>query len=148
MAENRLNREQETRESKARPKSWAPPELLPSPNPQKGWEFRWVRFATQGQLDPTNFSSKTREGWEPVTQAECPEIQLLTTEDDRFVDNIVMGGLVLCKMPKEMYDERAAYYQRQAASQMETVDNNFMRESNEKMPLFKERRSEVSFGAR
>lgn len=148
MAENRLKREQNDRESTTRPKSWAPPELLPSPKPQDGWEFRWVRFATQGELDPTNFSSKMREGWEPVTKSECPEIQLLTTEDDRFVDNIVMGGLVLCKMPAEMYAQRAEYYRKQAANQMETVDNNFMRESNDKMPLFKERTSEVSFGTR
>jgi hypothetical protein len=29
---------------------------------------------------------------------------------------------------------------------MNSVDNNFMRESNPKMPLFNERRSEVKFG--
>jgi hypothetical protein len=29
---------------------------------------------------------------------------------------------------------------------MASVDNNFMRENNPKMPLFNERRSEVKFG--
>jgi len=35
---------------------------------------------------------------------------------------------------------------KQNESQMESVDNNFMRENDQRMPLFKEKRSTTSFG--
>ena len=57
-----------------------------------------------------------------------------------------MGGLVLCKIPKEFMRQRAEYYQQQADTQMNSIDNNFMRENDPRMPLFKERSSKVSFG--
>jgi hypothetical protein len=45
-----------------------------------------------------------------------------------------------------MIEERSAYYNNQAKSQMESVDNNLMRENDSRMPLFNERQSKVSFG--
>jgi hypothetical protein len=53
---------------------------------------------------------------------------------------------MLCKTPKEFVEQRNRYYQQQTDGQMASVDNNFMRESDARMPLFKERRTEVSFG--
>ena len=94
-----------------------------------------------------NISSKLREGWEPVKASEHPEIQLMNIgEKARFPDSIEIGGLILCKTPKEFVDQRNGYYQKQTDSQMQSVDNNFMRENDPRMPLFKERRSEVKFG--
>ena len=147
MAENRVPRDQETRLKVERPKRWAVPELLPSPNPEPGYEFRWIRVATLGKSDPTNVSAKLREGWEPVKASDHPEIQLMETgERPRFADSIEIGGLILCKTPKEFVDQRNAYYQAQTDGQMQSVDNNFMRENDPRMPLFKERRTEVKFG--
>ena len=147
MAENRLSREADTRAKAERPKQWLPPELLPSPNPEEGYEFRWIRVSTLGTSDPMNVSSKLREGWEPVKASEHPEIQLMGTGDKpRFPDSIEIGGLILCKTPKEFVQQRNSYYQQQTDSQMSSVDNNFMRENDPRMPLFKERRTEVKFG--
>ena len=149
MAENRLSRELETRAKTERPKKrWTPPQLLPEPNPEEGYAFRWIRVATQGQDDPMNISSKLREGWEPVKASEHPEIQMMRTDSSksRFPDSIEIGGLLLCKTPVELADERNAYYQHQADNQMQSVDNSFMRENDPRMPLFKERRTEVKFG--
>jgi hypothetical protein len=146
MAENRLDRELETREKKARKKSWTKPELLPSPKPQEGYTFHWVRVSMNGQADPTNVSSKMREGWEPVKAVDHPEIFLSHSENDRFKDNIVMGGLMLCKAPVEMVEERNAHYNQQAESQIRSVDNSLMRENDPRMPLFNERKSKVTFG--
>lgn len=146
MAE-RTPRENQTRASLERPKQWLPPELLPSPNPEEGFEFRWIRVSTLGASDAINISSKLREGWEPVKASEHPEIQLMEVgEKRRFPDSIEIGGLMLCKTPKEFVDQRNQYFQKQTDGQMASVDNNFMRESDARMPLFKERRSEVSFG--
>jgi hypothetical protein len=147
MAENRLSRELETRAKTERPKQWMPPTLLPDPTPEPGYAFRWIRIATQGQDDPSNVSSKLREGWEPVKASEHPEIQLMGGgSKNRFPDSIEIGGLLLCKTPKEFVDQRNAFYQRQAEGQMQSVDSNFMRESDPRMPLFRERKSEVKFG--
>ena len=146
MAENRLDRELDNRERKTRRRSWARPELLPTPNPEPGWDFHWVRISTLGQADPMNISSKLREGWEPVKATDHPEIVTMSVENDKFKDNIVIGGLMLCKTPTELVEDRNAYYQQQADSQMQAVDNNFMRENDPRMPLFAEHKSKVTFG--
>ncbi len=147
MAENRIPRDLDTRAKMERPKQWMPPELLPSPNPEDGYEFRWIRVSTLGTADPGHVSAKLREGWEPVKASEHPEIQIMATGDKpRFPDSIEIGGLILCKTPKEFVDQRNQYYQRQTEGQMQSVDNAFMRENDPRMPVFKERRSEVKFG--
>ncbi len=143
MAETRTNRELETREKNMRRRSWQRPELLPTPNPEPGYEFRWIRVSTLGAADPMNVSSKFREGWEPVKASDHPEIQMLVVENDKFKDNVVIGGLMLCKTPTELVEDRNAYYQQQTDAQMSAVDNNFMRENDPRMPLFKERQSTV-----
>ncbi len=145
MAE-RNPRELDTRAKAERPKSWMPPQLLPDPIPEEGYVYRWIRISTLGANDPINVSSKLREGWEPVKASAHPEIQLMGTGSGRFPDSIEIGGLMLCKTPKEFTEQRNQFYQRQADGNMQAVDNNFMRESDPRMPMFKERRSEVSFG--
>ena len=146
MAENKLSREQETREKNTRKRAWVRPELLPSPTPEEGYTYHWVRVSTNGEPDPTNVSSKLREGWEPVKATEHPEIELVSIENERFKDNIVMGGLMLCKAPTELVAQRNAYYRQHAQQQVESVDNNLMRENDPRMPLFSEKQSQVTFG--
>jgi hypothetical protein len=146
MAETRIPREFDSRAKQERPKAWMPPQTLPDPKPEPGYQFRWIRVSTLGNADPSNVSSKLREGWEPVKASEHPEIQLMGTGSGRFPDSIEIGGLLLCKTPTEFVDQRNAFYQRQTDGQMQSVDNSFMRENDARMPLFRERKSEVSFG--
>lgn len=148
MAENRLKQDQETREKTARKKSWTRPETLPTPTPEDGYEFHWVRISTRGESDAMNVSLKLQEGWEPVKASEQPRIFVGRIEDDRFKENIVIGGLLLCKTPVEMVEERNEWFNNQASNQMLSVDNNLMRENDPRMPLYNDRRSTVSrFGA-
>jgi len=146
MAENRLDRDLTTRDTTTRKRSWSPPELLPSPKPQEGYTFHWVRISTRGESDPMNVSSKLREGWEPVKASDHPEIFVATIENERFKDNVVIGGLMLCKAPKEFVGDRNEFYNNQADAQVKSVDNNFMRESDPRMPLFSEKKTKVVFG--
>ena len=144
--QNRADRDQDSRETTARPRTWAPPTLLPDPKPQDGWDFRWIRVATQGQNDPMNLSSKLREGWEPCRAADHPEITIFTDPNSQFKDNIVVGGLMLCKTPSDMVRQRDEWFRKQAEAQMNSVDNNFLRDSDPRMPLFNDRKTQVSFG--
>jgi hypothetical protein len=146
MAENRLNRELTTREKSTRKRAWVRPELLPTPTPEEGYTYHWVRLSIRGEADPMNVSSKLREGWEPVKASDHPEIHLVGVENDRFKDNVVIGGLMLCKAPVEMVEDRNEFYNEQAESQIKSVDNNFMRENDPRMPLFAERKTKVTFG--
>lgn len=148
MAENknRLSRELETREITERPKQWMPAELLPEPDKQAGFKYRWIRIATLNQADPRNLSAKLREGWEPVRLEEQPKFQLLADPNSRFKDNIEIGGLLLCKTPEEFVDQRNAHYQQLTESQTSAVDNSLMRESDSRMPLYKESKSSTTFG--
>ena len=143
---NRVPREIETRATTERPKQWMPPELLPEPDKQEGFEYRWIRVSMNGQADPRNISAKLREGWEPVTVEEQPKFKLLVDPNTRFKDGIEIGGLLLCKTPKEFVEQRNKYYQDLTDSQTRAVDNSFMRENDPRMPLFNERKSNVSFG--
>lgn len=149
MAEQiREKRATESRASFERPSKWAPASLLPDPEPEAGWAFRWIRLANLNNPDPSNISSKLREGWEPVKSADQPRLQLLSNPNGRFPDGIEIGGLLLCKTPSEFVDQRNAHYRKISDGQMQSVDNTYMRESHPKMPLFRERSSEVTFGRR
>jgi hypothetical protein len=145
--QNRTPRESQSREKTLRPMSWSAPELLPNPNPEAGYAFRWIRTSLLGTVDPTNVSAKFREGWEPVKASDHPEVQVMSDLNSRFKDAIEIGGLILCKTPVEFVQQRDQHFQQVAASQMTSVDNNFMREGDPRMPLFKERQSKVSFGS-
>jgi hypothetical protein len=146
MAENKASRDLQTRSVTERPKQWAPAELLPEPDKQPGFAYRWIRTSTLNNADPRNLSAKLREGWEPVKIEEQPQFQLLIDPTSRFKDNIEIGGLLLCKTPIEFVEQRNSHYARQAEGQIEAVDNNLMRQSDPRMPLFNERKSTTSFG--
>ncbi len=147
MAENRIPRDMETRDAASRPKSWAPPSLLPEVNQEPGYAYRWVRISTLGTADVNNISSKFREGWEPVKASEHPEAFTMSDPNSRFKDAIESGGLILCKTPVEFTQQRDAHYRKQTEDAVAAVDNNFMRENDPRMPLFKEKRSTVTFGS-
>jgi hypothetical protein len=146
MATNRITRELETRATYERPTAWAQPDLLPEPDKQAGFDYRWIRVATLNQADPRNLSAKMREGWEPVRIEEQPQFQLLVDPSSRYKDNIEIGGLLLCKTPSEFVEQRNAHYAAQAENQMVAVNNTLMRQSDPRMPIFNEGKTTVSFG--
>jgi len=146
MAENKLDRDIDNREFNERPKQWQQPELLPEPDKQAGYSYRWIRVSTLNNADPRNLSSKLREGWEPVTLEEQPKFKLLADPSSRFKDNIEVGGLLLCKTPTELVNQRNEYYSNQSDMQSQAVDQTLMRQSDPRMPLFNERKTTTSFG--
>ena len=138
---NRDSRTEDTRENSERKVTWQRPSALPDPTPQEGVEFRWIRTSALGQSDMTNVSSKFREGWEPVKLEDHPELKIISDVDSKFKGNVEVGGLLLCKNSKENMDARRDYQKQQANSQMQAVDNSFMKESDPRMPVLKPEKS-------
>jgi hypothetical protein len=100
-----------------------------------------------GAADPSNISSKFREGYEPCRAEDYPELMMHETQDGRFKGNIEVGGLLLCRIPEEFISQRDAYFAKQTKAQMDSVDNTFMRDNDPRMQKFSERKSEVRFGS-
>ena len=146
-AQSRLARELDSRETTMRPQAWRPPETLPSPTERPGWKHRWVRTSTMGTADPSNISSKLREGYEPCKEQDYPELMMHASTDGRFKGCIEVGGLLLCRIPAEFMEQRTKHYEGQNRAQVESVDNNFLRESDPRMPLFSEKKTKVTFGS-
>ena len=142
-----MSRELSDRESEKRPMTWTPPTILPDPDPQEGYSFRWVRTAMRNEPDNMNVSRKLREGWEPVKIEDHPELKVLPDIDTRFEGNVVVGGLMLCKMASEILEQKKAYHEQQAQTQIEAVENNYLREQDARMPMLpSERSTRVTFG--
>ena len=144
--QTRAPREADSRTVSYRPQSWRAPDALPNPDHRPGWKHRWVRLSTLGEADPGNISSKLREGYEPCKAEEYPELMMHASTEGRFKGGVEVGGLLLCRIPAEFLKQRSEYYAKQNKAQMESVDNNFLRESDPRMPLFSEKRSKVTFG--
>ena len=145
--QNRAARDLESRDTTYRPSYWKAPEVLPMPDERPGWKHRYVRLSTNGVADPSNISSKLREGYEPCKADEYPELMMHAAIEGRFKGGIEIGGLLLCRIPAEFMEQRAKHFENLNQSQMDSVDNNFLRESNPKMPLFSEKNSRVTFGS-
>lgn len=141
MANDRTNRDLVSREKQAR-YVYTPSSALPDPTPEPGFSYRWIATHILGQANPTNVSKQMRDGWEPVKATDHPELMLQGGTNG----NVEIGGLMLCKIPTEQSIARNEYYQKQATTQMESVDNNFMRQSDSRMPLFAERKSTSTRG--
>jgi hypothetical protein len=146
QTQNRLKRELESRAATQRPTEWRPPETLPSPDKRAGWTHRWIRTSMLGAADPSNISSKLREGYEPCKAEEYPELMMHATTEGRFKGNVEVGGLLLCRIPEEFLKQREAYYANQNKAQMDSVDNSFMKDNHPSMQKFSERQTKVTFG--
>ena len=144
--QNRLDRALDSRVQAHRPTYWQAPEALPMPDERPGWKHRYIRLSTLGNADPSNISSKLREGYEPCKEEDYPELMMHASTDGRFKGNIEIGGLVLCRIPAEFMDQRDAHFAKINKAQMESVDNTYMKDNDPRMSKFAERTSKVTFG--
>ena len=149
----RTSRSADTREKDNRPKIWKMPSALEIPEEaaeqakSQGITYRWIRESVLGQDDKTNVSKRFREGFVPVRPDELPGFHDLPTVDDgRHAGIIGVGGLILCKIDKDIADQRNEFFEQQTQNQMTAVENDLMREENPSMPITTNRTSKVTFG--
>tara|TARA_R110000803_G_scaffold104068_1_gene172205 strand:- start:21 stop:527 length:507 start_codon:yes stop_codon:yes gene_type:complete len=149
----RASRSSDTRAKDDRPKVWKMPSALELPDEaielaeSQGLTYRWIRESILGQDDKTNVSKRFREGFVPVRPDELPGFHDLPTVDDgRHAGVIGVGGLILCKIDKNIADQRNDFFEQQTQNQMTAVENDLMREENPAMPISSRMSSKVTFG--
>ena len=99
-----------------------------------------------GNQDNVNVSKRFREGWEPVRSEDHPEMMLASDRGSQYEGNIEVGGLLLCKTSQKNFVARADYYADLSRKQNESVNHNFMRDDDPRMPKISESKTRVTFG--
>ena len=133
---------------KARPKVWAPPSYLDTPNAPDGWRHRWVRTEILGFTDTKNIQGRLRSGYELVRSDEYPEEAFPTITDGKYAGVIGHGGLVLTRIPEEIAKQRTEYYASQAEDQQSAIDADLAKEQHKSMPISVDRNTRVTFGGK
>ena len=145
--ENRTSRSAETRAKDTARKPWRRPQMLDTPEPPEGYEYRWIRAEIVGQEDRKNVTARLREGFDLVRAEELDGFEIPTLDDGRHAGVVSVGGLLLAKIPDETRQERNAYFQGRAQTQQDAVDNDLMQESDPASPILRpERKTSVTFG--
>ena len=137
---DRTPRTEETRDKTARKRTWERPSALPTPEPRDGIMYRWIRTSTLGDTDNRNVSMRFREGYTPVKASDYPELRVISDRDSQFPDNIEIGGLLLCSIPAEIVEDRSAQMAEKSRQQMESVDRNYLRDNDPRMPMLRPER--------
>ena len=131
---------------KERPKVWAPPSYLDTPNAPDGFRHRWVRTEILGFVDTKNIQGRLRSGYELVRADEYPEEDFPAIADGKYAGVIGHGGLVLTRVPEEIAQQRADYYAKQAQDQQAAIDADLAKEQHKSMPITVDRDTRVTFG--
>jgi hypothetical protein len=139
MVDVKKTRDLETRDKEVR-KDYKPASTLPDPIPEPGYVYRYIMTHLLGKPDTTRLSRMRRDGWEPVKASDHPELMIEGNNEG----NVEIQGLILCKNSVENMEAYNRYYAKQAADQMESVDNSFMKDNDPRMRKFSERTSTTS----
>tara|TARA_R110000787_G_scaffold185249_2_gene297009 strand:- start:1179 stop:1493 length:315 start_codon:yes stop_codon:yes gene_type:complete len=101
----------------------------------------------RGEADNINVSQAMRDGWVPVLSEEYPELMIVSDRGSQYPDNVLVGGLLLCKRPVEIGKKIEAHAVNEVNQQMDAVDRNYFREQDPRMPMLKpERSTRITFG--
>ena len=145
--ENKTSRASQTRSKSERPKVWVPPSSLDAPPAPDGFRYRWIRAEVQGFQDTTNVTSRQREGYELVRAEEVENASDYPVLDEgRYKGVIGVGGLLLAKVPIEIAKQRQAYMTQRHEERSQAVENDLMKEQDQRMPINVDRQSRVTFG--
>ena len=145
--EQNTSRANQTRSKSERPKVWVPPSSLDAPPAPDGFRYRWIRAEVVGYQDTKNVTSRLREGYELVRAEEVENASDYPVLDEgRYKGVIGVGGLLLAKVPEEIAKQRQAYMTQRHDERNEAVENDLMKEQDNRMPINIERQSRVTFG--
>jgi hypothetical protein len=145
--ENNTSRANQTRSKSERPKVWVPPSSLDAPPAPDGFRYRWIRAESVGFQDTKNVTSRIREGYELVRAEEVENASDYPVVDEgRYKGVVGVGGLLLAKVPIEIAKQRQQYMTDRHKQKTEALDNDLMKEQDNRMPINIDRQSRVTFG--
>ena len=143
----KISRANETRSKTERPKVWVPPSSLDAPPAPDGFRYRWIRAESVGFQDVKNIQGRIRQGYELVRAEEIENASdYPVVEDGKYKGVVGVGGLLLAKVPEEIAQQRQAYMRQRAEGMDEAVQNDLMKEQDNRMPINIDRQSRVTFG--
>ena len=145
--EKNTSRASQTRSQSERPKVWDPPSSLDAPPAPDGFRYRWIRAEVVGYQDTKNITSRLREGYELVRAEEVENASDYPVLDEgKYKGVIGVGGLLLAKVPVEIAKQRQEYMTSRHEDRNDAVENDLMKEQDNRMPINVERQSRVTFG--
>ena len=93
-------------------KPWKPPTKLTVTGKDPAYAYRWIHV---DNLD------SALENWEVVKSQSKERLQSVTLSDGTPIDGVIKrGNLILCRMPKELAEQRNKYYQAQTSKLLES----------------------------
>ena len=116
---------------------WRPPGALPDPKPRDGFVHRWVRLGWGSNSDDQNVYQRRAEGWEFCNPQDYPEITGLVPPEAIAKGMIRVGNVALAKAPLEMMEQRKEYYATQTRQSVLAVENDYLRQSDRRMPVLR-----------
>ena len=141
------SRASQTRSKTERPKVWVHPSALDAPPAPDGFRYRWIRAESVGFQDTKNISGRIREGYELVRSEEIENASdYPVVEDGKYKGVVGVGGLLLAKVPEEIARQRQAYMTERHRERDEAINNDLMKEQDQRMPINIDRQSHVTFG--
>jgi len=144
---NKTSRANQTRSKTERPKVWVPPSSLDAPPAPDGFRYRWIRAESVGFQDVKNIQGRIRQGYELVRAEEIENASdYPVVEDGKYKGVVGVGGLLLAKVPEEIAQQRQNYMKAKADGMDEAINNDLMREQDNRMPINIDRQSRVTFG--
>ena len=112
-----------------------------------GFRYRWIRAEVTGFQDTKNISGRLREGYELVRAEEVENASDYPVVDDgKYMGVSGGGGLLLAKVPVEIAKQRMDYMSNRHKDRSTAVENDLMKEQDQRMPINVDRQSRVTFG--
>lgn len=118
--------------------SWVRGASLEMPPARPGMDQRWIRFATMGKEDATNFARKMREGWSPRrADTVKDDFAVPSMDTGRFAGAIVVEGMVLCERPLALSRRRDRHFRNETQRRTEAINADLQRvNSQNRSPAF------------
>lgn len=148
-ASKRIPRASKTRETDKRPEAYTPPPLLPMPDDEDGYVFKWIRKSfNRGDVDTRNMARRAQQGWIMCRKEEYPDIAALIDPFGNTGDYIESGGLILAKLPIDKAEGIRAYNTRRSKAQVRAVDNNYLSLKDRGAEVFRDPDSRTVYSRR
>lgn len=114
----------------------------------KGFALKWIRISVRGEEDTKNIGVRLNEGWEFVTEEECPDMarNFKGLDAGRLSGCVIRGDVALAKIPLELREDRLNRSAERTRILNEAVNNNLMRDDHPRAPITNASRTRARTG--